>query len=89
MSSLKGKILLSLSALLAVYNLYEIHVVQVVKIPNNPNFYFDLTLPLLLVLNLVWAVRSKTRLAYISLALCTISIVGAAVMLSNLNIETG
>jgi hypothetical protein len=89
MTSLKGKMLFSLSALLAIYNLYEIHIVQVVKVPDNPNGYFDLTLPILLVLNLVWAIRSKKRLAYISLALCAVSITGAAIMLSNLNIETG
>jgi hypothetical protein len=83
----KEKVLFYLTTLFAAYNLYEIGVVKFSNNANSVNGFFDLLLPLLIIANLVWAVWKRKKMAYISLALCMISILGVIVMLKSVTVS--
>ena len=84
--SLKGKILLGITALFAIYNVYEIAIVASSSDRNAINGFPDLLLPVLLIANLVWVIRRKDMTASVSLLLCAVSIIGMVVMLKSISI---
>lgn len=83
----KEKVLFYITLLFAVYNLYEINIVIYNHFnttnlnPPSPNGYFDLLLPILFILNLIWFIKARNKISVISSLLCLFSIVAAIVML--------
>ena len=83
----KEKVLFYFTTLFAAYNLYEIGVFKFSNNANSVNGFFDLLLPLLIIANSVWAVRKRKRMAYLSLALCIVSILGVIIMFKSVAVS--
>jgi hypothetical protein len=84
----KGKLLLGITAIFAIYNLYEIALVASSSERGKINGYFDLLLPLLFAANLAWIIKRRNRTTFVSLLLCLVSVIGMVVMLGTISDTT-
>ena len=48
---------------------------------TSVNGTFDLLLPFVIIANLIWLARKRSKIVYASLLLCVISVIGALVMI--------